>query len=143
MSATTVYDETQLDSLCLTGCGIATITLHYMTMTIHPKLCIRVSDSQLVPDPDPDAEGASLVPAELPLALAFAFRGSGIFRILLNATNWTGLNFLKSLLYQSLSVEIGLCLQRDQSVIWIIVLYPNMCRWLDSWIRLSAEYTRF
>jgi hypothetical protein len=74
-------------------------------MTTHPKLCIQVSNSQLAPDPDPDAEGASLVPAELPLMLAFAFRGSGIFRILLNATNWTGLNFLKSLMYQSFPDE--------------------------------------
>jgi hypothetical protein len=114
-------------------------------MTFDPKLCIQVSNSQLVPDPDPDpdAEGASPVPAELPLALAFAFRGSGIFRILLNATNWTGLNFLKSLMYQSFPDENGVCLQRDQSVIGVIVLYPDMCRWLDSWIRLSAEYTRF
>jgi hypothetical protein len=112
-------------------------------MTIHYKLCIQAPNSQLAPDPDPDAEGASPVPAELPLALAFAFRGSGIFRILLNATNWTGLNFLKSLMYQSFLDENGVCLQRDQSVIGVIVLYPNMCRWLDSWIRLSAEYTRF
>lgn len=114
-------------------------------MTFDPKLCIQVSNSQLVPDPDPDpdAEGASPVPAELPLVLAFAFRGSGIFRILLNATNWTGLNFLKSLMYQSFLDENRLCLQRDQSVIRVIVLYPDMCRWLDSWIRLSAEYTRF
>jgi hypothetical protein len=66
-------------------------------MAIHHKLCIQVSSPQLAPDPDPDAEGASLVPAELLLVLAFAFRGSGIFRILLNATNWTGLNFLRSL----------------------------------------------
>jgi hypothetical protein len=114
-------------------------------MTFDPKLCIQVFNSQLVPDPDPDpdAEGASPVPAELPLVLAFAFRGSGIFRILLNATNWTGLNFLKSLMYQSFADENGICLQRDQSVIGVIVLYPNMCRWLDSWIRLSAEYIRF
>ena len=70
-------------------------------MTLDSKLFIQAPNSQLAPDPDPDpdpdAEGASLVPAELPLGPAFAFRGSGIFRILLKATNWTGLNFLKSL----------------------------------------------
>jgi hypothetical protein len=112
-------------------------------MAIHHKLCIQAPNSQLAPDPDPDPDGASLAPAELPLVLAFAFRGSGIFRILLNATNWTGLNFLKSLICQPFPGDNGCCVQRDQSVIWVIVLYPNMCRWLDSWIRLSAEYTRF
>jgi len=107
------------------------------------KPCIQVSNSQLVPDPEPDPDAASLVPAELPLAPAFAFRGSGIFRILLNATNWTGLNFLKSLRYQPIPDRKKKYLQRDQGVIWVIVLYSDMCRWLYSWIGLSTKYARF
>lgn len=74
---------------------------------------------------------------------AFAFRGSGNFRILLKATSWTGLNFLRSLIRQSVPAQLQKDSQRDKSVIWVVVLYGNVCRWFDSRIRFSVENTGF